>query len=206
MKRRAELTQLLHQAERLGVRLTASAAERLLAYESLLRERAIPKGIVSAKDLPRLRERHILDCLRAVAAVEPMDRTAADLGSGAGLPGIVVAIALPHLRVALVERRRLRVAFLELVVEQLDLSNADVVQAEIERVNLRVDVCFARALAPFPETLRLAAPLLGPGGRLVVFAGEGAQPVPERMSGWRIRRMEHPVLEGAGPLVIMTRQ
>lgn len=206
VKRDAEIAELRRQGERLGVSLAREAAARLLTYETLLRERALPAGMVGRRDAPWLRERHILDCLRAVQAVEATDRTAADLGSGAGLPGIVVATVLPELRVALVERRRRRAGFLELAVERLGLENVEIVVAELDRLDLRVDLCFARALAPPSDTWRLAAPLLAPGGRLVYFAGKrsgGRLEVP----GVRLVRMiEHPMLEGAGPLAIMSRQ
>lgn len=206
VKRDVEVAELRRQGELLDVVVTQEVAERLLAFEELLRERALPAGLIARGDAARLRERHILDSLRAVAAVEPTDRTAADLGSGAGLPGVVVAAARPELRVALVERRRGRAAFLELAVERLSLGNVEVVAADIQQVDLRVDLCFARALAPLSETWRLAAPLLAPGGRLVYFAGKGFAGPFEAPGAHLVRRIEHPMLEGAGPLAIMSRQ
>ena len=77
-------------------------AELLSRYEELLRRRAVAAGMISAEDAPRLRERHLTDSLRAVVAVEPGDHDAYDVGSGAGLPGVVMAIALPSLHVVLV--------------------------------------------------------------------------------------------------------
>ena len=92
------------QAASLGVALDPSQASRLIRFEELLADRAIPQGVVSASDATKIRERHILDSLRAAPVVEGAD-LAADLGSGAGLPGVVVAISLPRLRMLLVERR-----------------------------------------------------------------------------------------------------
>lgn len=113
-RERDELRRLQEQASALGVTLSEDAAGRLVRFEALLAERAIPAGMIAASEAGRLRERHVLDCLRAATVVEPADRTALDLGSGAGLPGLVVAIALPDLAVTLVEGRRRRAAFCEL--------------------------------------------------------------------------------------------
>ena len=197
---------LSEEAARLGVVLTPKQAERLERYEELLRDRGVPNGLISASDLPRLRARHLLDCLRAVSAVEDSDHDAYDLGSGAGLPGIVVAVAAPWLSVSLVDARRGRAAFLEFAVERLSLGNARVTSARIETLSDPADLCFARALAPLRVCWELARGLLRPGGRLVYFAGEGVEGA-EPLPGARSARVLHPgPLESAGPLVIMARQ
>lgn len=193
-------------ARALGLLLTTEAVERLVEFESLLRERAIPLGLVSGSDEPRLRQRHIVDCLRAAAAVEPSDRVAFDVGSGAGLPGVVVAIALPGLSVSLVEPRRSRIGFLELAVERLHLANAKVVPGRAQELEASTgDVCFARALAPSSTAWRLVAPVLRPGGRLVYFAGSDRWHEEDVLGPSTIEVRRTAVLESAGPLVIMTR-
>lgn len=205
-RERDELRRLQEQASALGVTLSEDAAGRLVRFEALLAERAVPAGMIAASDAGRLRERHVLDCLRAATVVEPADRTALDLGSGAGLPGLVVAIALPDLAVTLVESRRRRAAFCELVAERLGLPNVAVLLARIEEVHEQADVCFARALARLPVVWRLAEPLLRAGGRLVYFAGRGANG-PFLAAGARcLSRVDAPVLAGSGPLIIMGRQ
>lgn len=206
MKHRGGDDSLRAQADALAITLTPEAEEALLEYERLLRDPGLDLGIVAAGDGSRIRARHIVDCLRAVEAIRPADVDAYDLGSGGGLPGFVVAAVVPRLLVGLVETRRRRVAFLELVLERLGLPNAEVIPARIEDLTEPVDVCFARALAPLPESWSLARELLRPGGRLVYFAGEGADPglvVPE---GARLEVRASPVLESTGPLVIMTLQ
>jgi 16S rRNA (guanine527-N7)-methyltransferase len=165
----------------------------------------MPAGFVAAADAGRLRERHILDSLRAVRAVRAGDTRALDLGSGAGLPGVVVALACPSLHVVLVEPRRARVAFLELAVEQLSLSNASVLAMRIQDVHEQVDVCFSRAFAPMPDAWRAAAPRLRAGGRLVYFAGAGAVPPELPSDAAAVEVLESPLLESSGPLFIMTR-
>ncbi len=196
----------------LACRIPEEAIGRLSAFEALLAGRGADLGLVSKRDVSRLRQRHILDCLRAASLVRASDTTAYDLGSGGGLPGLVVAIVVPDLRVACVESRRNRAAFLELAIDDLGLANATVSLARIEDLEERVDVCFSRALAGPEESWRLAEPLLRPGGRLIYFAGRGSVPrggageegfpCPE---GARIDLVPAPGLESAGPLVIMGR-
>jgi len=196
---------LLGQAAELGVALDASRAATLIRYEDLLARRAVPLGAIARSDTTRIRERHILDCLRAAPVVHEVD-VACDLGSGAGLPGIVVAVAEPGVRVLLVESRAKRAAFLEFAVLELGLSNADVVVGRAEELRREVDACFARAFAPLPLAWSVARSILRPGGRLIYFAGaELLDPVvPEGAALEAVVRTA--VLESAGPLVIMTRQ
>ena len=112
----------------LGISLSDEQVGQLERFEALLTERAIPSGFIAAADAPRVRERHIWDSLRAAAVIRLDEDTAYDLGSGAGLPGLVVAIACPWLEITLVEARRPRVAFLELALERLTLTNAQTTQ------------------------------------------------------------------------------
>lgn len=187
----------------LGLELSPDAAERLGAYEDLLRERAVPLGYVARSDASRLRERHVLDCLRA-APFLPERATAYDLGSGAGLPGIVVAVARPDTSLRLVEPRRGKVAFLELVTDRLGLANVQVLARRAEELTEPVEACFARAFAPLDRAWDVAGGLLRPGGWLVYFAGGSAGSIPR---GARADVVPpHPMLASSGPLVIMTRQ
>lgn len=206
VKRRADVVALCEQAETLGLYLPRDRAELLLRFEGLLVERAVPLGFVAETDVSRVRTRHVLDCLRAVLAVRAGDRTAVDLGTGPGLPGVVVGIAVPSLELTLVDGRRRRVAFVELAVETLGLANITARHGRAEDLRGPVDLCLARAFAPLPAAWEVARPLLAPAGRLVYFAGEGFRS-PSDMPGvvsWSV--LETPVLESAGALVIMARQ
>ena len=196
----------------LGRRIPEEAIGRLSAFEALLAGRGAELGLISKGDVSRVRQRHILDSLRAASRVRPSDSTAYDLGSGGGLPGLVVAIAVPDLRVECVESRRNRAAFLELAIDDLGLGNAAVRLTRIEELEEPVDVCFSRALAGPEESWRLAEPLLRPGGRLIYFAGRGSLPWGDpgeggspRPEGLQIDLVPAPGLESAGPLVIMGR-
>ncbi len=190
---------------RFGVEVPEEAPDRLEAFEGLLREWAVPLGIVAASDLSRIRRRHVLDCLRAAVAVSASDADAYDIGSGAGLPGVVVAVARPGLVVRLVEPRRSRAAFLELVVERLELANAFVLHSRIEDVAEPVDLCFARAFAPLPAAWSVARLRLRPGGRLVYFSGPTREPLALLEGATKVGVLETPLLASSGPLTIMTR-
>jgi 16S rRNA (guanine527-N7)-methyltransferase len=198
---------LLDSAAGLGIDLDRNQIEALMSFELLLLDRAIPLGLVARGDRLMVRTRHILDSLRAVPALDTSDIEALDLGSGAGLPGIVVAIARPSLRVGLVEARRRKAAFLELAVERLGLPNVAVLAQPANKLDGVVDVCFARALAPLSGAWELARQLLRPAGRLVYFGGQGFR-VPDQLPpGARsFRLLRAPALASSGPLVIMTRQ
>jgi len=172
-------------------------------YSQLLRERAVPLGFISESDELRIEMRHVQDSLRGAAHVSRADGSAIDLGSGAGLPGLPVAIACPWLTVHLVEARRARAAFLELAVEQLQLPNVRVVNERVESVSDRVDICFARAFGSADASWAAAEPLLLTGGRVVYFAGVGfgTSQLPAGISA----EVAPSALARSGPLVIMTR-
>jgi 16S rRNA (guanine527-N7)-methyltransferase len=192
-------------AKALGLELTPDQLTKLEAFESLVRERAVPLGMVATADTPRLRERHIVDSLRAATVVSATDRTAYDLGSGAGLPGVVVAIACPDLAMTLVESRRPRAAFLQLVLDRLELANGAVSNVRVETLDGPVDLCFSRAFARVGVAWGAADRLLAPGGRLVYFAGERFDPseLPEDAASTLVTTS---ALARSGPLVIMSRQ
>jgi 16S rRNA (guanine527-N7)-methyltransferase len=128
--------------------------EKLEAYAALLREESVRQNLVSASTLDQLWNRHVLDSAQLVRFEPGADASWADIGSGAGLPGIVVAclVAGP---VTLVEPRRLRAEFLHKLVESLDL-NASVVCQKAERAMGRFDVITARAVAPLTQLLKIS--------------------------------------------------
>lgn len=198
---------LIGQARGLGVTLGSAQAMDLVAYERLLADHGAERGLVSRGDVSRLRERHILDSLRAATIPAPTTRSAYDIGSGGGLPGIVVAIACPWLRVRLVEPRSNRAAFLQSAIDGIGLRNAELDGVRVEELTERVDLCFARAVAPLERSWELARPRLAARGRLVYFAGSSFDPAAvERLrerGTWEIRPA--PPLASGGPLVIMSR-
>jgi 16S rRNA (guanine527-N7)-methyltransferase len=192
-------------ASAVGASLSATQIESLHVFEHLLVDVAVPRGMVSAGDVERLWPRHILDSLRGAAEIAPHSRVA-DVGSGAGLPGVPLAVALPLARFVLIEPRRARAAFLETVAADLRLTNADVRLSRAERIQDRFDLVVSRAVAPAADTWALAEPLLEPAGRLMYWAGREFDEASMETVNTSYRLSTHPDLAEAGPLVIMTRQ
>ena len=156
----------------------AFSSERLpLAerYVELLATDGVERGLIGPRESPRLWERHILNCL-AVAAAVPAGARVADLGSGAGLPGLVLAIGRPDLAVTLVEPLQRRITFLDEVVEELGLEGVRTVRGRAEELHGReeFDVVTARALAPLSRLLGWAMPLVGRSGELLAMKGSSA--------------------------------
>jgi 16S rRNA (guanine527-N7)-methyltransferase len=153
---------------------------KLSDYEGLIRSWAGRLDLVSPGDLDRLHERHIADSLRPLELVlDAPEGPCIDVGSGAGLPGVPLAIASGrHWR--LLEPRSKRAAFLDEVVRTLELD-CEVVRmtAEVAATDPRFGrahaVAIARALAPPPAAFELLTPLVAPGGRAVVFHGPDAE-------------------------------
>ena len=190
---------------KLGSELDADRLEGLAAYEEALRERAIPRGFVSAGDADRLWERHILDSLRALPELPRVARIA-DLGSGAGLPGLPLAIAAPFCSFSLIEVRRGRAAFLESVVDGLGLRNVEVFLSKTTAVPGRFGVCLARAFASPVASWTAASKMLEDAGSLIYWAGAGFK-VDELLGSVPAWRVSTPSgLAESGPLVIMGRQ
>jgi 16S rRNA (guanine527-N7)-methyltransferase len=131
--------------------------EKLELYAALLREEARRQNLISASTLDHLWERHILDSAQLVRFEPYAGASWADIGSGAGLPGIVVACLVDG-AVALIEPRRLRAEFLHKVCESLDL-NATVIATKAERAGGKYDVITARAVANLAQTLEISAHL-----------------------------------------------
>jgi 16S rRNA (guanine527-N7)-methyltransferase len=184
--------------------LSAAQLASLGLYEDLLLSRAVPRGMVAASDAGHLRTRHIMDSLRAVSHI-PAGKRVVDLGSGAGLPGLPVAVARPDLGVTLAEPRQARAAFLELAVERLRLPNVRVFPRPAEELASRFDVCLARAFGDALSTWVIARDLLDPLGKLIYWAGKTFG-VDDEPPDARVRPVEDATLETGGPIVIMTRQ
>lgn len=186
----------------IGIPLDADQVGRLHAYEDLLRTTAVAMGLIA--EATALRERHVIDSLRAAPLVGPR---VADLGSGAGLPGVVVAIARPNARVWLIDSRSRRVAFLELAVQRLRIENAVPVLIRVEDISELFETATARAFAGARATWAAAEPLLSPTGRVVYFAGRRFRIGDAEAPGVRVELVPPPApLASSGPLVIMTRQ
>lgn len=171
-----------HEAGDVEVSLTALAGRFDLPADALPRLRELhrllvedPQAPTSVRDPVKVLDDHLADSLVALE-LDPVraTRTLADLGSGAGLPGLALAIALPGTAVTLVESSARKCAFLEHALTRCELANARVVNARAEAWPEGLDafeLVTARALAPLEVVVEYAAPLLAVGGTLVVWRG-----------------------------------
>ena len=144
-------------------------------YAALLAGDGVLRGLIGPREAPRLWERHLLNCA-VVGELVPEGVDVCDVGSGAGLPGLVLAIARPDLRVTLLEPLLRRTTFLEEVVDQLELSQVRVVRARADELHGREDfaVVTSRAVAPMPRLLDWSMPLVRAGGSLLAMKGGSA--------------------------------
>lgn len=160
----------------------------LVHYADLLADAGVLRGLIGPREVPRLWERHLLNCAVLAELFAPGSRLV-DVGSGAGLPGIVLAICRPDLRVVLAEPLLRRTTFLNEAVAALSLDNVRVERVRAEQMAGDVDAVTARAVAPLDRLARWTLPLLRPGGRLVAVKGASA--------GTELQAAL-PVLEGLG--------
>jgi 16S rRNA (guanine527-N7)-methyltransferase len=145
-----------------------------LAFARHLGTSALVHGLLGPRELPRLWTRHIFNCA-AIGPLVPPSARVADVGSGAGLPGLVLAIARPDLEVTLVEPLLRRVAWLDEVTKDLDLTNVAVVRARAEELPTAwADVATARAVAPLAKLTAWCLPLVKPGGLMLAIKGRSA--------------------------------
>lgn len=159
-------------AERLfGDRL--ALAERYVAH---LASSGIVRGLIGPREVPRLWSRHVLNCA-VVEELLPQGARVADVGSGAGLPGLCLALARPDLRLTLIEPLERRVQWLDEVVADLGLTNVRVLRARAEQAKDEVgevDVVTARAVSALVGLLDITLPLLRGTGELLALKGRSA--------------------------------
>lgn len=136
----------------------------------------MPRGLLGPREVPRIWDRHVLNCA-VLTQLLPGGTRVCDIGSGAGLPGLVLAIARPDLSVVLLEPLLRRYDFLVETVEALSLTNVTVRRARAEDLHgeLAVPVVTARAVASLDRLAAWALPLLAPGGQLLALKGASAE-------------------------------
>lgn len=160
------------------------AREQVAAqYAALLADTGVSHGLIGPREVPRLWGRHILNCA-AIEEVFPAGATIIDVGSGAGLPGLALAIARPDLHLHLVEPMQRRTLWLSTTVRTLGLDNVVVHRARAEDLHGTLSAPFvtARAVARIDKLARWCFPLLSNGGTLVALKGRSA---PEELDAER---------------------
>lgn len=172
-------------------------------YAELLAVEATVRGLIGPREVPRLWERHLLNCA-VVSELVPHGARVVDVGSGAGLPGLVLAIRRPDLEVTLVEPLLRRTTFLDLAVERLGLADqVTVVRARAEQVEATYDVVTSRAVAPLDRLAAWCLPLVAPGGAMLAMKGSSA---PDEVAGagtrWRRLGVDEPVVHLVGADVV----
>lgn len=183
----------------------------LTRYHALLREQGVLRGLIGPREVGRLWERHLLNSASLVPFL-PVSGTVVDVGSGAGLPGVVLAALLPDVEVVLLEPMERRVTWLTEVTDELELANATVRRGRAEELHGRMaaDAVTARAVAPMDRLARWTLPLLRPGGALVVL--KGRQAAAELDAARHVLRKLHasssdvltaPTLEGLEPTTVV---
>ncbi|MFF3345796.1 16S rRNA (guanine(527)-N(7))-methyltransferase RsmG [Streptomyces sp. NPDC002779] len=146
-------------------------------YAELLAEAGVQRGLIGPREVPRLWERHLLNCA-VLSEVVPEGVTVCDVGSGAGLPGIPLALVREDLKITLLEPLLRRTTFLTEVVELLGLDHVTVVRGRAEEVMGKIQpvhVVTARAVAPLDRLATWGIPLLRPYGEMLALKGDTAE-------------------------------
>ena len=157
-----------------GLQLTDVHIPQLSTYLDLLLKWNKKMNLTAVREPEQIVQRHFGESLFAaslVASACPGARTLADIGSGAGFPGIPMKIVVPHLQVTLIESRQKKATFLREVIRTLSLSCTDVSNTRAEDLGLTADIVTLRAVESFEQVLPIARNLVGPGGTLMLLIG-----------------------------------
>jgi len=146
--------------------------DQIQRYAELLKGAGIERGLIGPKEGDRIWERHIANCI-PITTILPENVRLVEIGSGAGLPGIVIALARPDLKVSLVEPLQRRVDFLNEVVAELGIP-VEVVRGRAERVKKQFEIVTARAVAPLEKLINISWHMIPKGGSLMAMKGESA--------------------------------
>ncbi len=192
----------------LGLNLSAEQEQKLLAYVALIAKWNKVYNLTAVREPEAMVTQHLLDSL-AVLPHLGAAKSLVDVGAGAGLPGIPLAIARPDLQVTLSDSNHKKTTFMQQACVELGLTNAKVVCERVERVQLpeKADAVISRAFSDLKEFARLAAHLLAPGGRLLAMKGvyphEELAQLPANIKAERVIPLTVPGLDANRHLVVM---
>ena len=146
---------------------------KLAQYAEILVKDAVRLGIIGPREVGRIWDRHILNCA-ALTELIPDGQSIIDIGSGAGLPGIVLAILNPNSAVTLIEPMQRRAEFLTQTKTELGLSNVEILRGRAEGQKVSAQNVTSRAVAPLNKLLSWSWPLVEKGGKVLAIKGEKA--------------------------------
>ncbi len=154
-------------------------AERLplaVRFAERLATDGVVRGLIGPREAPRLWDRHLLNCA-VLEEVVPQGASVCDIGSGAGLPGVVLAIMRPDVSMTLVEPLLRRTTFLDEVVADLELANVTVLRGRADALHgvERFDVVTSRAVAALPKLMAWSLPLVAPTGEMIAMKGSSVE-------------------------------
>lgn len=201
--------QLASGAAQLGLSLPHQSQNKLLEFLTLLEKWNRVYNLTSVREPSQMVSQHLLDCLAIVPHVTAS--SILDLGSGAGLPGIPLALALPQVQLTLLDSNQKKAAFIRQAVIELGVDNASVecARAQDWRPARRYDLIVSRAFSDLAEFVELAGPLLGPDGALAAMKGayprEELGRVPPGFQLRAVHRLSVPGLAAERHLVMIER-
>jgi 16S rRNA (guanine527-N7)-methyltransferase len=178
----------------MGLTVPPEQQERLLDYLTLMAKWNAVYNLTSLRDPMQMVTHHLLDSLAAVPAFAGV-ASVLDVGSGGGLPGVVLAIVRPDMKVAMIDTVHKKTAFLTQVKAELALTNVTVYTARVEQLQVadadRFDVITSRAFADLSDFVNWSAHLLAPNGRYIALKGTAPQDEQQRVPAeWTVSRVE----------------
>jgi 16S rRNA (guanine527-N7)-methyltransferase len=193
------MTTLLDGARALALDLDEAQLAKLVVHLDLLDEWNSRMNLTAIRDRPSQLTKHLLDSLTVLPYLQ--GERIADVGSGAGFPGIPLAIVEPHRHFSLIESTGKKCRFLEHVRDALELKNVEVVQSRAEsyKPDVRFDTVIARAVGPTADLVKVAGPLVVGGGRLLAMKGRYPEAeLAARLNGWKVAAVHPLTVPGLG--------
>ena len=193
------MTTLLDGARALALDLDEAQLAKLVAHLDLLDDWNTRMNLTAIRDRPSQLTKHLLDSLTVLPYLQ--GERIADVGSGAGFPGIPLAIVEPHRHFTLIESTGKKCRFLEHVRDTLELKNVEVVQSRAEsyKPEVRFDTVIARAVGPVADLVKAAGPLVVGGGRLLAMKGRYPEAeLAAKLNGWKVASVHPLTVPGLG--------
>jgi 16S rRNA (guanine527-N7)-methyltransferase len=198
---RADLSRILTRGvQELALDLSEAQYGLLLDYLALLSKWNAVYNLTAVRDPVQMVTQHLLDSLSIVPSFTAA-KNVLDVGAGGGLPGMVLAIACPSLRVAMIDTVHKKTAFLTQVKAELNLANVTIHTARVEQLQVpeKFDVITSRAFADLSDFVNWSAHLLADGGRFIAMKGVAPREELERLpSGWKIQQVKPLRVPGLG--------